>query len=158
MKSVRTALLLVASFAFAAACGEPPPKREWRPEDHGQPAVSAPEREPQERTQETSEQTMARAAAALWNASCAGCHGRDGRGQGSARPPAAQMPDFTTAEWQTARSDAQLEQVIRDGRGMMPPFGKQVNDNGISALIAHIRRFAPAAGSAPPSEPQGAPR
>jgi mono/diheme cytochrome c family protein len=95
-----------------------------------------------------------RAAEALWTVSCAGCHGRDGKGQGPQRPPGAQPPDFTSAEFQQQRSDAQLVQVITAGKGMMPPFGKQVNPQGIAALIGHIRAFAPAqAGAAQPQAP-----
>ncbi len=90
-----------------------------------------------------------RAAQALWTVSCASCHGRDGRGKGPGRPPGAQLPDFTSAEFQQQRSDQQLVDVIRAGKGMMPPFGKQVNAEGIAALIAHIRAFAPAQVVAP---------
>ena len=66
-----------------------------------------------------------RAAEALFNVSCASCHGRDGRGQGERRPPGAAVPDFTQAAFQAQRSDAQLGEVIRTGRGLMPAFGKQ---------------------------------
>lgn len=131
------------------ACGEPPPEREWTPADHGQPVNADPDRTPAERTQpETSAESLARAAAALWNASCATCHGRDGLGDGAARPPGAQIADFSSTQWQSTRSDEQLAQVIRDGRGMMPGFGKQLNASGVEALVAHIRRLAQ---SAPPA-------
>jgi len=147
----------------AGACGEPEPEREWTPADHGQPTNADPDRTPEERTQpETAAESLARAAAALWNASCASCHGRDGRGEGPGRPPGAQLADFTSPEWQSSRSAEQLAQVIRDGRGMMPPFGKQLNPNGIAALVDHIRRFggpvaADAAGNAPAATPTAAP-
>ncbi|HEY2732427.1 MAG TPA: cytochrome c, partial [Polyangiales bacterium] len=85
-----------------------------------------------------------RAADALYNVSCASCHGRDGHGQGPGRPPGAQLPDFTSPQFQAQRSDAQLSQVIREGRGLMPPFAKQVNEQGQAALVARIRRFAAA--------------
>jgi mono/diheme cytochrome c family protein len=49
---------------------------------------------------------------------------------------------MTTPEFQAQRTDAQLAQVIREGRGLMPPFGKQVNDQGIEALVAKVRRMA----------------
>jgi len=53
------------------------------------------------------------------------------------------MPDFTDPQLQAQRTDAQLAEVIRAGRGMMPPFGKQVNEQGLEALVAKLRRFAP---------------
>jgi mono/diheme cytochrome c family protein len=116
------------------------PQREWRPEDHGQPAEVDPSRVPQA-APSNEEGGVERAASALWNVSCANCHGRDGRGQGPGRPPAAQIPDFTSQDFQKQRTDEQLVTVIRDGRGMMPPFGKQLNEQGLKALLQHVRRF-----------------
>jgi mono/diheme cytochrome c family protein len=129
--------------ALLIACdSRPAPKREWRPEDHGQPADIDPARVPAASSPAEAEQGgVSRAAAALFNVSCAGCHGRDGKGQGVARPPGAQLPDFTSADFQKQRTDAQLIQAIREGRGMMPGFGKQVNDQGLAALVAHVRAY-----------------
>ena len=151
------ALLVV----FAAACGgDPPPKREWTPADHGQPA------NPDESMIATDrvvpgEDPAARAARALWTATCAGCHGRDGRGQGESRPPGAQIADFTGKEWQASRSDDALALAIHEGRGMMPAFGKQINPQGIDALVRHVRRFgeppAEAAGAEAAAQPGGPP-
>ena len=136
--AVLAALLIACDSRVAAT-------REWRPEDHGQPAQIDPSRVPAASTPAEAEQGgITRAAAALWNVSCAGCHGRDGKGQGQARPPGAQLPDFTSAEFQKQRSDEQLLQVIRDGRGMMPGFGKQLNAQGLAALVAHIRAYGAA--------------
>src|SRR5262245_29417493 len=111
----------VAALALCVcACREPSPKREWRASDHGQPPIEAPANDDEATAASDGEDTSVRAARALFVAACAGCHGRDGRGQGDARPPGAQLPDFTVEAWQTTRSDAQLAQTIRDGRGMMP--------------------------------------
>jgi mono/diheme cytochrome c family protein len=145
---------LTLLLAVGACGGGEAPSREWTPADHGQPSADdmrSPE--PEATPPGAAEDPNARAARALWNATCASCHGRDGRGQGSAPPPGARMPDFATAEWQGSRSDAQLGQVIREGRGMMPAFGKQVNEQGIAALVQHIRSFGaderPAGGQPP---------
>jgi mono/diheme cytochrome c family protein len=139
--------------ALAAGCGDPPPKREWTPADHGHPEVPDSARVPAEPEAEPSpERTRARAAAALWNASCASCHGRDGRGQGAGRPPGAQIVDFTQPDFQSGRSDSQLAQVIRDGRGLMPEFKKQINEQGVGALIAHIRALGEAGSGEPPQQ------
>jgi cytochrome c553 len=152
------AISFVILIAGNACKGEPAPKREWTPADHGQPA--APDDEnvaEQPGALAPGEDPEARAARALWNATCAGCHGRDGRGQGESRPPIARIPDFTTAEWQASRSDEALGQTIMDGRGMMPPFGKQLNPQGVAALVRHIRRFAPSAEAAPQGTAERAP-
>jgi mono/diheme cytochrome c family protein len=145
-------VLVVMACAAVLACDAPkPPLREWQPSHHAQPATPDPSRtaasEPGPREPEAG--GVERAAAALWGVSCASCHGRDGRGLGPARPPGAQLPDFSTAEFQKSRSDAQLADVIVNGRSLMPAFGKQLNPQGIEALIAHIRRLGQPAPSAP---------
>ncbi|HKU43321.1 MAG TPA: cytochrome c [Polyangiales bacterium] len=135
---------LCAAFAalLLACTSRPEPTREWRPEDHGQPADIDPARVPAAAGQAEPEAGgVSRAAAALWNVSCASCHGRDGKGQGPGRPPGAQLPDFTSAEYQKQRSDQDLLSVIKDGKGMMPGFGKQLNEQGLSALLSHVRSF-----------------
>jgi mono/diheme cytochrome c family protein len=140
----RTIWVLVSVWALMLmACGgRVTPQREWRPEDHGQPAQADPARTASAPPAE--EGGVERAADALFSLSCASCHGRDGRGQGAGRPPGAQLPDFASLEFQKKRTDLELLQVIRDGRGLMPGFGKQVNEQGQSALVARVRRFAEA--------------
>jgi mono/diheme cytochrome c family protein len=136
----------------SSACGsEPAPKREWTPADHGQPA------NPDESMIATDrvvpgEDPEARAARALWTSICASCHGRDGSGQGEQRPPGATIANFTSPEWQASRSDEALALAIAEGRGMMPAFGKQINPQGIAAMVRHVRRYAQ-----PPAEPGSAP-
>jgi mono/diheme cytochrome c family protein len=130
--------------------------REWTPADHGQPQMPDSDREPLAQAEPT-EDAATRAARALWNATCSGCHGRDGRGHGEARPPGAQLPDFTTSAWQSSRTDAQISQAIRDGRGMMPGFGKQVNDQGIAVLLGYVRNLGAAAVAEPTAAGQGDP-
>jgi mono/diheme cytochrome c family protein len=143
------------------ACGDAPPTREWTPADHGQPEAAPTDRldDARDESPPDAEDNVARAARALWTASCMGCHGADGRGQGEARPPGAQVPDFTLAAWQSSRTDVQLSQTIHDGRGMMPAFGKQLNESGISALVGHIRGLrveaAPTSGSGAGAVPDG---
>ena len=136
----RTIWVMSVWVLLGAACERRvEPRREWRPEDHGQPAQADPARTA---PSEPEQGGVDRAADALYTVSCAGCHGRDGRGQGTQRPPGAQLPDFTAEAFQTQRKDPELAAVIRDGRGMMPGFAKQVNDQGIDALVAKVRRFA----------------
>lgn len=125
------------------------PTREWQASDHGQPTQADPDRTPPAEA-EPEEGGPERAADALYNVSCAGCHGRDGRGQGPQRPPGAPLPDFSDPQFQAQRTDAQLLQVLREGRGLMPPFGKQLNEQGLDALVAKVRRFgSPAADRKP---------
>jgi mono/diheme cytochrome c family protein len=139
MRRPLTALLLAGS-ALACACGSPPPRREWTPpprpiEEPGAGNELPPDdRDP-----------MARAGQALWNVSCAGCHGRGGRGDGEARPPGATLPDLASAAWHEARTDGAILTVIRDGRGLMPEFGSKMHAQAIEALVAHVRSLREAA-------------
>jgi mono/diheme cytochrome c family protein len=137
---VNRAITMCAAVLLLACDSRVAPQREWRPDDHSQPAEVDPSRVPQAQPL-NEEGGVERAAAALWNVSCASCHGRDGHGQGPGKPPGAQMPDFASADFQKQRTDAQILTVIREGRGMMPPFGKQLNEQGISALVQHVRKF-----------------
>lgn len=121
---------------------KPADMREWRAEDHAQPAQVDPARVATE-APANQPADPARAALALWKVACAGCHGVDGRGAGPALPPGASVPNFVDSEWQTSRSDPQIADVIRNGRNLMPAFGKQVTEDGIGALVAHLRSLRP---------------
>jgi cytochrome c oxidase cbb3-type subunit 3 len=132
-----------------AACGDPPPLREWTPADHGQPERVDDRERGLGEPEAPAEDGVARAARALWNASCASCHGRDGKGLGPGRPPGATIADFTSQEFQDSRSDAQLAETIRNGRNLMPAFAKQVNDHGIQALVQHVRALGAPPAPAP---------
>lgn len=128
---------MVLSLGALLACGKGTSElREWRPEDHPPPPAVLPEGQG---AAEESGDSVARAAAALFSMRCASCHGERGRGDGSARPPGAQLPDFGSETFQSARSDGQLHDVIATGRGLMPAFGADITEKGIAALIAHVR-------------------
>jgi mono/diheme cytochrome c family protein len=133
-------LLSLSALGTLLACGKSE-LREWRPEDHQPPPAVAPEGQG---SAEESGDPTARAAAALFSMRCASCHGEGGRGDGSGRPPGAALPDFASAAFQSARSDAQLREVISNGRGMMPAFGNEITEPGIAALIGQVRAFGAA--------------
>jgi mono/diheme cytochrome c family protein len=137
---VRWGWRIVAVLCVYACGGEPAPKRRWTAADHGQPKQAQPDRVPHPSEDEAGgEPPTLRAARALWTASCSGCHGRDGKGLGEARPPGVQLPDLSSEKLQNDRSDRQLALSIRDGRGMMPGFGKQLTEQGIAVLVQFIR-------------------
>ena len=130
--------------------------REWTAADHGQPSQAQPDGNDgraappgESATEEEEGDSGARAARALWGVSCAGCHGRGGRGDGPTPPPGATMPDFTQPVFQQSRSDDQLADAIRAGRGLMPSFEKQLTPQAISALVGHIRTFSADAAAQP---------
>ncbi len=132
--------------------------REWRPDDHAEPGGGEPSGQaaPEEAdgpggeaVARTPEEQEARAVSALFGVSCASCHGPLGEGDGPSRPPGAQMPSFADASWQSARTDAQIAEVIAAGRGLMPAFGTQVNPRGIAALVRHVRGLGGGAAAVP---------
>jgi len=67
---------------------------------------------------------------------CAGCHGSDGAG--SAMGKAMGAHDFTSAEVQQM-SDAQLSDIITNGKSKMPAYGKSLKPDDIKGLVAYIR-------------------
>lgn len=137
MITARTAWTLSA--LALVACGSPAPLREWTPDDHGRPQGADAVDDVAEAPEADAVDPMLRAAQALWNVSCAGCHGRDGRGGGASRPPGATLPDLAASAWHDARTDDAIAGVIRDGRGMMPEFGSKMHADAIRALVTHVR-------------------
>lgn len=152
----RSALALVV---LLAACGEPESRdlREWTAADHQPPEGETGDRGGAPDEDVDPAVAEARAATSLFGAMCAQCHGPEGRGDGPGRPPVAQVPDFTSAEWQASRSDAQLATGISEGRGgFMPAFGDRLSPEGVAALVRHVRRLGGvlgAAGAATPEAP-----
>lgn len=89
---------------------------------------------------ETARVSSAADARATYNAKCANCHGRDGRGK-TARGRRTHARDLTDANWQNDVSDERLFNSIHNGRGKMPAFKKAVSENEIDALVALVRRL-----------------
>lgn len=80
-------------------------------------------------------------AAALFDAKCSMCHGKDGRGTKFGKERGA--PDFTDSEWQKSHTDAQINDAITNGRGKsMPAWKGKLSAEEITALVARVREFA----------------
>lgn len=78
---------------------------------------------------------------ALFVQYCAKCHGEDGTGN---TPKGKQLMarDFTDAEWQSAKSDAELIKTVTKGGDEMPTFGKKLSKEQIEALVKEdVRGF-----------------
>ena len=85
-------------------------------------------------------------AAQTFSAVCAKCHGTDGKGGVPAMEGAAPPRNFCNAAFQASRTDEQLKQVIRKGKGGMPAFGDLFPEADLQALVHKIRSFDPARG------------
>lgn len=142
-----------AAVGLLSAC-EQPPLREWRPEDHGQeqPRPGDTRAAPAEDSQPISaEEAEARATLALWNVTCASCHARDGKGGGPGLPPGAKVPDLTDPAFASSVTDEQLTASIKNGKNLMPNFGAQLGDEGIAAMVKHVRALSAAPKQAAPA-------
>lgn len=75
-----------------------------------------------------------------FNAKCATCHGRDGRGR-TARGRRTHTRDLTDASWQNDISDERLFNSIHNGRSRMPAFKKSLSESEIDALVTFVRQL-----------------
>src|ERR1700757_3385055 len=84
-------------------------------------------------------QSANNSAASTYKTNCVSCHGQDGRG--SAVGKSLHAADFHSAQVQQ-QSDAQLADVVAEGRGNMPAFATRLNKDQIDALVKYIRSLA----------------
>ena len=102
-------------------------------------AHSAPN--PQETPKPTSE-AISRAKK-LYGFDCAVCHGAkgDGKGDMSADFP-GKIRDWTNPDSLKDFTDQQLFDIIKDGKGDMPPEGKRAKTDEIRGLVSVVRSFS----------------
>ncbi len=76
----------------------------------------------------------------LFQQFCTACHGKEGKGNGPVAAALNPKPrNLTKKDFQAARTDAQLEDVLTNGKNTMPGFGTQLSPDQIKALVAYIR-------------------
>src|SRR5580692_8106648 len=75
------------------------------------------------------------ATSATFRTKCAMCHGPDG--SGSAVGKSLNVPDLRSPEVQKV-PDAQLAQIISDGKGGMPPFKSSLSEDQIHSLVSYV--------------------
>ena len=76
------------------------------------------------------------ADSATFRTKCAMCHGPDG--SGSEVGKSMHVPDLRSPEVQK-RPDAELAQIVSDGKGGMPPFKNSLSEDQIHSLVSYIR-------------------
>jgi len=76
------------------------------------------------------------ASSATFRTKCAMCHGPDG--SGSAVGKSMNVPDLRSPEVQKV-PDAQLAQIISDGKGGMPSFKGSLSEEQVHSLVAYVR-------------------
>jgi mono/diheme cytochrome c family protein len=75
-------------------------------------------------------------ASTLYKSKCAACHGADGTGSSMGKKMGAH--DFTSADVQKM-SDADLADIITNGKDKMPKYGSSLKPDEIKGLVAYIR-------------------
>jgi cytochrome c6 len=80
------------------------------------------------------------AGASTFKAKCVMCHGPDGGGSQVGKT--MNVPDLRSPEVQT-KPDAELAQIIADGKGGMPSFKGALSDDQIHGLVTYVRSLAP---------------
>jgi mono/diheme cytochrome c family protein len=73
---------------------------------------------------------------------CALCHGPDGRGDGPGSVALNPKPrNFHDQAYMKSRTDAELLEVIRKGKGVMPRWDGILGEAEIQAALAHVREL-----------------
>jgi len=135
-------------------------------------ASSAPALPPQEASQpaaggkKASAESMTKAKK-VYEMDCALCHGSTGDGKSDlAKDMSLTMMDWTDPKTLAGQSDQSLIELIRKGKGKMPPEdASRASNDEVKNLVLYIRKFAkdqpasaaPAAAPAPAQTPAPAP-
>ena len=78
-------------------------------------------------------------AAALYKTKCQACHGADGSGSTPMGKKLAAR-DFRSAEVQK-KTDAELTDIITQGKDKMPAYKGKITDEQIKQLVAYTREL-----------------
>jgi mono/diheme cytochrome c family protein len=89
---------------------------------------------PQAKSQQSSQE-----AEQTFQTRCSTCHAE--HGEGSDVGASLNVPDLRSAAVQK-NDDAFLHQIIKNGKGDMPAFGRDFSDPQIDRIIALVRSFA----------------
>lgn len=90
-------------------------------------------------SQQTGPREVAPETEETFQARCSTCHAE--HGEGSEVGASLNVPDLRSPFVQK-NADAQLRQIIRNGKGNMPSFGRDFSDSQIDRILALIRSFA----------------
>lgn len=77
-----------------------------------------------------------------WKAKCASCHGADGKAETDTGKK-AKIADFTKADWQKSKTDAQIKSAIENGAKKegqeMDPYKDKLSPEQIDGLVQYVR-------------------
>ncbi|MCF6149249.1 MAG: cytochrome c [Candidatus Kuenenia sp.] len=72
--------------------------------------------------------------------SCYYCHGNGGKG--TSKGQEFGVPDFTSAEFQSSKTDQQLIDHINKGKGKCPSYQGKMSPEMIEKMVGIVRNFA----------------
>jgi cytochrome c6 len=75
-----------------------------------------------------------------FKAKCAMCHGADGAGS-TATGKALKVRDLASPDVQS-QTDAQLADIVTNGKNKMPAYKGKLTDDQIKGLVAYVRGLA----------------
>src|SRR5262245_54807763 len=90
-------------------------------------------------------QEAPRSGEALYRASCAACHGADGKGPSAGRKLAVPTPDLTDCSFASREPDADWAAIIHQGGPVrafdetMPAFGEALSQEDIQHILDYVR-------------------
>lgn len=147
-----TIVIGVALAAMLAGCGGEPERTRTSAPAPPANANVAPAPAPVETRPVALEREALARTAKLFDATCATCHMRNGKGDPHHRTD--NIPDFTDRAWQAAEKDEDLRDTITKGTGkVMPAFGAKLSTEQIDELVAYVRGFPDR--PAPPADTTG---
>jgi cytochrome c6 len=79
-------------------------------------------------------------SAGTFKAKCAMCHGGDGSGS-TATGKALKVRDLASPDVQ-GQTDAQISEIVTNGKDKMPAYKGKLTDDQIKGLVAYIRQLA----------------
>ncbi len=129
-------LLFLVFALWAQKQNDQPPAKAPAPENKS-PAQTAERVNPVKPTEESLSKGKK-----LYGIDCAMCHGKDGDGKGDMASDVKNVTDFTNPDALKNSTDGALFNVIRNGKGEMPPEGDRAKDNDIWNLVNYIRSLA----------------
>ncbi len=136
--------VLVAALALVAGCGGQKEPATSNGSTSGSTVTPTPTPPAPETTATPAPAPVAAAdlGAKVFAQRCVLCHGPDGRGDGVGAKALNPKPrNYHDQAYMATRTDAQLLEVIRMGKGAMPRWDGLLTEAEMTAVLAHVRQL-----------------
>jgi mono/diheme cytochrome c family protein len=139
MVSTRVGLVVLAlALAIVAGCGGQSDQTGANTNTSTEPVPSTPA--PDTTAGAGTTESVEAVGARVYAARCALCHGPDGRGDGPGAAALNPKPrNYHDKAYMATRTDAELLEVIRNGKGAMPRWSGILSEAEMQAVLKHVR-------------------